>query len=251
VVESRGNRGTLAACGLGRDTAVNVRIMPNTTDPRRFYGLTKIALVPSLCLENQPLVAVESMINGIPVIGSDRGGTPEVLGESGIVLPLPDRLAPLSTIVPEADEVEPWVEAVIRLWDDRELYEKQSALARKEAQRWHPDRLLPLYAEFFRNVRFQPGVPLPCRNAGASDGGTPPARATIVNTNGGPRHERGRDEPIRRPDAHRVSIDVQSRISDSELDSNGRPAGPQERMPGWNNPRREGCVAPRKGAGIR
>ena len=37
---------------------------------------------------------------------------------------------------------------------------ERSALARTEAQRWRPDRLRPLYAEFFRNVRCQPGAPV-------------------------------------------------------------------------------------------
>ena len=100
------------------------------------------------------------MINGIPVIGSNRGGIPETVGNGGIVLPLPERLTPATKIVPEAEEVEPWVDAVIRLWDDREFYEGRSALALREAERWHPDRLRPLYAEFFRNVRHQPGAPV-------------------------------------------------------------------------------------------
>ncbi len=152
VVESRGNQGTLAACGLGRDEPVNVQVMPHTTDPRRFYALTRIALLPSLCPENQPLVAVEAMINGIPVIGSDRGGIPEALGECGFVLPLPERLTPGAPGVPEAFEVAPWVEAIVRLWDDRALYEEHSARARREALRWHPDRVRPLYAGFFRNI---------------------------------------------------------------------------------------------------
>ncbi len=131
VVESRGHRGNLAAGGLGRDASVNVQVMPNTNDPRRFYALTRIALLPSLCPENQPLVAIESMINGIPVIGSDRGGIPEVLGECGFVLPLPERLTPVSQVVPEAGEVEPWVETIVRLWDDRALYEEQVLKARR------------------------------------------------------------------------------------------------------------------------
>ena len=50
--------------------------------------------MPSLWWENQPLVAIEAMINGIPVIGSDRGGIPETLGEAGFCLPLPERLTP-------------------------------------------------------------------------------------------------------------------------------------------------------------
>ena len=74
VVESRGTRDTLAACGIDPDAHGNITFMPHTTDCRRFWSLTKIALMPSLWWENQPLVAIEAMINGIPVIGSDRGG---------------------------------------------------------------------------------------------------------------------------------------------------------------------------------
>ena len=127
--------------------------MPHTTDPRRFWSLTKIALLPSLWWENQPLVAIEAMINGIPVIGSNRGGIPETLGESGFTLPLPERLTPViqdrarrprrSSPGSRPSSASGMIEA---------LYEEQSARARKEAQRWHPDRLRPLYAEFFRNV---------------------------------------------------------------------------------------------------
>ncbi len=165
VVESRGTRDTAAACGIDPDARGNITFMPHTTDCRRFWALTKLALMPSLWWENQPLVAVEAMINGIPVIGSDRGGIPETLGASGFALPLPERLTPASKIVPSAEEVEPWVETVIRLWDDDSLYQEQSALAKREAQRWHPDRLRPRYAEFFSNVRMQPGTPFVWRTA--------------------------------------------------------------------------------------
>ena len=109
--------------------------MPHTTDPRRFWGLTKIALLPSLWWENQPLVAIEAVINGIPVIGSDRGGIPETVGDGGTVLPRPERLTPMTRIVPEAEEVEPWVEAIIRLWDDAKYYQGLSERALQEAQR--------------------------------------------------------------------------------------------------------------------
>jgi glycosyltransferase involved in cell wall biosynthesis len=80
--------------------------MANTNDPCKFYAPSRIVLLPSVWWENQPLVAIESMINGIPLIGSDRGGIPEVLGSSGFVLPLPERLTPASPVVPEAEEVE-------------------------------------------------------------------------------------------------------------------------------------------------
>ncbi len=152
VVEGRGTRAALAACGLGRDSEVNVQIMANTADPRRFWRMTRVLVVPSLWWESQCLVAVEAMINGIPVVASDRGGIPETLGGAGIVLPLPDRITQATRELPTAEEMEPWVEAILRLWDDRAWYDEQSERARNEALRWHPDRLRPLYAEFFRGV---------------------------------------------------------------------------------------------------
>jgi glycosyltransferase involved in cell wall biosynthesis len=125
----------------------------------RLQGRPLLLLMPSLWWETQGLVAIEAMVNGIPVIGSDRGAIPETLGDSGFVFGLPERLTPSSDVLPDASEVEPWVDAVIRLWDDPTLYRQASAKARNEAKRFHPDRLRPLYAEFFRNVHPQPGPP--------------------------------------------------------------------------------------------
>ena len=160
VVESRGTRHTLGACGLMTADHPDIQVMPITTDPRRFWSLTKILLMPSLWWETQGLVAVEAMINGIPVVGSDRGAIPETLGQAGIALPLPERLTPVSRILPTAEEMEPWVEAIIRLWDDPAWYQEQSIKATNQGQLWHPDRLRPLYAEFFQNVQQQPRPPM-------------------------------------------------------------------------------------------
>jgi glycosyltransferase involved in cell wall biosynthesis len=159
VVESRGTRSTLASCGIDPHALSNIQFIPNTPDPRRFWSQTRVCLMPSLWWENQPMVAIEAMVNGIPVIGSDRGGIPETLGDSGVVLRLPDRLTEESRLLPSADEVGHWVEAVVRLWDDESFYRGQSAKARAESERWHPDRLRPLYSEFFSNVEPQPGPP--------------------------------------------------------------------------------------------
>ncbi len=163
VVESRGTRDTLAACGIDAGAHGNIQFMPHTTDCKKFWKVTKIALLPSVWWENQPLVAIESMINGIPVIGSDRGGIPETLGKCGFALPLPQRLTQVSQILPTVEEVEPWVETIIRLWDDHDLYREQSARAKIEAERWHPDRIRPAYAKFFSEVRGGSGPPLVSR----------------------------------------------------------------------------------------
>lgn len=153
VVESRGSEGTLVACGLDLRRHGNVFLMAQTRDPRDFWRETRLCLMPSLWWENQPLVALEAMVNGIPVVGSDRGGIPEVLGAAGVILPLPDRLTPLTNMLPDAEEVRPWVEEVIRLWDDRTAYDEQSRLALVEAERWRPEVIEPRYISFFSGLK--------------------------------------------------------------------------------------------------
>ena len=153
VVEGRGNEETLAACGLDLRVHGNVFLMAHTADPRRFWSKTRVCLLPSLWWENQPLVAVEALSNGIPVIASDRGGLPETLGDAGIVLPLPDRLTPATRTLPTAEEVAPWVEAIVRLWDDPGLADEHRRRAREEAKRWDPEILEPQYVRFFSEIR--------------------------------------------------------------------------------------------------
>ena len=55
----------------------NITTMPFTPDPREFYAAvfsrTKLLLMPSLWLESFGLVAAEAMLNGIPVLASNRG----------------------------------------------------------------------------------------------------------------------------------------------------------------------------------
>ncbi|HEX8199583.1 MAG TPA: glycosyltransferase [Isosphaeraceae bacterium] len=119
----------------------------------RFWGVTRVGLLPSLWWENQPLVAVEAMVNGVPVIGSDRGGIPETLGRAGVVLPLPERLTPATRMLPTPGEVMPWVEAVIRFWDDDAFYAEHRRRALTEAGRWARETVEPLYTRLFLDLR--------------------------------------------------------------------------------------------------
>ncbi|MBX6313833.1 MAG: glycosyltransferase [Isosphaeraceae bacterium] len=81
--------------------------MARTHDPRRFWSVIRVCLVPSLAAETQGLVATEAMTNGIPVVASDRGALPETLGSAGVILPLPARLTPSTRSLPTAAEVAP------------------------------------------------------------------------------------------------------------------------------------------------
>jgi glycosyltransferase involved in cell wall biosynthesis len=77
VVEGRGKASWLQRTGIDMERLGNVYVMPNTPDPRDFYQVSRLVLMPSLWRESFPRVAVEALLNGIPVLGSARGGLPE------------------------------------------------------------------------------------------------------------------------------------------------------------------------------
>ena len=75
-------------------------------------------VVPSESYENAPLVALEALSMGIPILGSAIGGLPEILTlESGC------------TLVPPRDPSH-LAEEIVKLWNDRESLTERSERAR-------------------------------------------------------------------------------------------------------------------------
>jgi glycosyltransferase involved in cell wall biosynthesis len=130
----------------------NLHSMATTSDPRQFYQVSRLVLMPSLWWESFGRVAAEAMVNGIPVLASNRGGLPEIMAGAGFLFDIPPWYSPETRLIPTAEEVAPWVETIIQLWDDPVLYEyaRQRSLAAAEV--WRPERLLPLYEEFLHRV---------------------------------------------------------------------------------------------------
>ncbi|MCL2349486.1 MAG: glycosyltransferase, partial [Planctomycetaceae bacterium] len=145
VVEGRCGVDWLMQTGVDLRGVGNMSLMGNTPDPRDFYRVTKIMLVPSLFLESFGRVAAEAMINGIPVIGSNRGSLPEVIGDAGLTLDIPAKYTPETGIAPSVEEIKPWVDAVIELWDNAEQYQLFAARGKTRAECWQPDRIAEQY----------------------------------------------------------------------------------------------------------
>lgn len=64
----------------------NVELIDSMEDMKSVYAKTRLLLVPSITPEGGPRVAVEAMINGIPVIGSDSGNMRRTIGTGGIII---------------------------------------------------------------------------------------------------------------------------------------------------------------------
>ena len=115
VVEERETADGLAGVRLDLAELRNLHRLPNTHNPRAIYRLTRALLAPLLVRETFSRVVAEALVNGIPVLASDRGALPETLGDAGFVFTLPDRCTPAGDVVPTAREVAPWIATVERL----------------------------------------------------------------------------------------------------------------------------------------
>ena len=66
----------------------NVQWRSPTDDMREMYAQTRVLLMPSVWEESFGRTVVEAQINGIPVLASDRGALPQVVGQGGLTLSL-------------------------------------------------------------------------------------------------------------------------------------------------------------------
>ena len=79
---------------------------------------------------------------------SGRGALSEVL-PSEFCLPIPERFTPFVNAPPTPDEVAPWVDAIIRLWDDDALALRVGEKLKEATQKYRQERVAQLSFETF------------------------------------------------------------------------------------------------------
>jgi glycosyltransferase involved in cell wall biosynthesis len=103
---------------LGLDD--RVRVVGTITTPREFWRDCHAAVLASDS-EGSPNALIEAALCGRPLLGTDGGGTPEVIGPSG-------------GLVVSVDDTAGLVEALERLIDDAALRERLAAGAYEHAR---------------------------------------------------------------------------------------------------------------------
>jgi surfactin synthase thioesterase subunit/glycosyltransferase involved in cell wall biosynthesis len=119
----------------------NVRLLANVPDIDDVLAQTRVLLMPSIWYEGFGLIAMEAMLRGVPVIASDSGGLKEAKQDTGFVIPV----RPVERYLREFDEthmprpvrveqdLQPWIEALRTLLDDRAAYESEARRSRERA----------------------------------------------------------------------------------------------------------------------
>lgn len=130
----------------------NVDFMHSTTNPQDFYKLARVLLAPSINPETFCRVAAEALMNGTPVLASDRGALPEVIGDGGVIVSPPSSLAETTVRLLTNEELEPWLASLRRLWYDRDFYDslREKGLAR--ARNWEYSHVANLYEQEFLSL---------------------------------------------------------------------------------------------------
>src|SRR5262249_15370072 len=126
----------------------NVHLVDPADDVDEIYRGTKITLMPSMVVETFGLVAVESMLRGIPVLASDLGGLPEAKLGVDWVLPIQPAAFRNGDYVSAEQDIAPWRDALSLMLSDRIAYERCSAESRAAADHF----VAPLSARPFEDL---------------------------------------------------------------------------------------------------
>ena len=90
-------------------------------DMRDAYNKSKLVVVPSRVQEAFGRVPAEAMVSGIPCVVSSRGGLPEVVGETGLV-------------VSEIESTEQWIDAIRTALSNHDPEAQQQRVTRFSAE---------------------------------------------------------------------------------------------------------------------
>jgi glycosyltransferase involved in cell wall biosynthesis len=135
VVESRGRWGNaLKVLKFNKTDFPNVKIIGHQKDMRAVYANTKVLLLPSTWHESGARVIAEALLNGIPVIASNTGGSSELVGQGGVILDLPEKVREMKGEPADMVTARSWLNEVKKVWFDEVHYRQLCDRAEDEAK---------------------------------------------------------------------------------------------------------------------
>ena len=133
-----------------------LRLSPRSDQRERTFFLRAVARTgsppsdPSYFDESFGRVAAESLIAGVPVIASNRGALPETLADAAILLDIPKEYGPESNVIPPSEVAKPWIDAIVKLWDNETFYEDARKRGLERAETWRLERVVDVYERLFK-----------------------------------------------------------------------------------------------------
>jgi glycosyltransferase involved in cell wall biosynthesis len=172
VVQSRGRwTSALKVLKYRPEDFPNVRVIGHQKDMRGVYGATRALLLPSVWHESGARVIPEALLNGIPIIASDSGGSAELIGSAGRVFALPEEVREKRDQRAPDEVVRPWLEEIRKVVTDEAHYQKLTAAADKEAARHDLQRSTDRFIAAVRGaVMESKGIAIPATASASANG---------------------------------------------------------------------------------
>lgn len=146
------------------------------------WSTTSVFLAPLVGWEQAPFTALSALSHGVPVITSNRGAVSELFDGAGLMFSLPEQLTPAVSVPLKQEELNPWVEAILRLDDDQAFASSQRSLALMAGKRWTAEKLVPEYARFLVGLATRKQRQWEARHAPASRNGSTAALQKLAET---------------------------------------------------------------------
>ena len=132
-------RGRVQQVAEEENVASRVLFLGKQESVAEILACADLFLLPSQT-ESFGLVALEAMSCGVPVVATRVGGLPEVVpeGEAGFLA--------------EVGDIAAMAESALRILKDPERWRSMSAAARKAAECYSTDQVVPMYENYYRSV---------------------------------------------------------------------------------------------------
>ena len=150
-VEGRMTDEQWANAGMDLANQANIFWIHNQQNMQRVYARTSILLFPSFWIEAAGRVGVEAQLGGIPVLGSNHAGIPELLNGGGFLFDIPERCRERYQSIPTEAEVRPWLDTIAKLYDDWDFYREAVNRALDRGKWIHPDNIRPRVIQMFED----------------------------------------------------------------------------------------------------
>lgn len=122
-------------------------------NPKEIYKEARVVIMPSIWDEPAGRVIAESMLNGVPVIYSDRGGMRETANGGGVLVHIPKAINKNSKDPGVIGETaKEWNKVIMELWDNKEYYKFIRDKGLEASKVYLEENTVPRYAKFFNDV---------------------------------------------------------------------------------------------------
>ncbi len=124
------------------DTCSQITSMGKVSEPGSFLSIADLFVLPSET-ESFGLAALEAMAAGVPVISTNTGGLPEI------------NLQGYSGMLSNVGDVQDMGKNALYILEDEARLGQFKHNAQMQAQKFHIDKILPLYEELYRKVQMK------------------------------------------------------------------------------------------------